>query len=300
MAPAGSGGPAASEGPPAASSRDEHGCEQCETGDAALTHQSAARADETDQGPPGNVTEAALLPSAGSESLANSVGGGGAPEETKDADVDKSEVSVNGEYGSKWSINFCFGIHNKIWKEGSEHRTWKESQVNYQVELGCLYASMTRVPGFRCQFDTEIKFNVRVNSARYHYLMYDQWAGGKLVHVTGLQRPGDGEDWEKTVEYRRVYTSQEAARFTDIKNGGERGFLGRRALQELAAADKENRRTTYHVGDTVYTGDIRDMIGVVRWAVTTCRGEKMSGMYKEHTKADLIYIGPHVSERVVR
>ena len=98
-----------------------------------------------------------------------------------------------------------------------------------------------------------------------------------------------------------MYTSQEAARFTDIKNGGERGFLGRRALQELAAADKENRRTTYHVGDTVYTGDIRDMIGVVRWAVTTCRGEDLSaGLFTEHKKADLIYIGPHVSERVVR
>ena len=299
MAPAGSGGPAASEGPPAASSRDEHGGEQCETGDAELIHQSAARADETDQGPPGNVTEAALLPSAGSESLADSVGGGGAPEETKDADDDKSEVSVNGEFGSRWSINFCFKIHNKIWKDGSEHRTWKVSRVYYQEDLGGLYASMTRVRGFRCKFQTEIKFNVKVNSSRYHYIMYDQWAGGKLVHVTGLQRPGDGEDWEETVEYRRVYTSKEAANITDIKNGGERGFLGRKALQELAAADQLNRRTTYHVGDCLYRGDIRDMIGVIRWAVTTCREEDLSGaLYSEHKKADLIYIGPHVSERV--
>lgn len=301
MAPAGSGGPAASEGPPAASSRDEHGGEQCEPGDTELTHQSAARADETDQGPPGNVTEAALLPSAGSESLADSVGGGGAPEETKDADDDKSEVSVNGEFGSKWSINFCFEIHNKIWKEGSEHRTWKGSRAYYQEDLGGLYASMTRVRGFKCKFDTEIKFNVRVNSSRYHYIMYDQWAGGKLVHVTGLQRPGDGEDWEKTLEYRRVYTSEEAARITDITDGGARGFLGRKALKKLAAADEKTRRTTYHVGDCLYRGDIRDMIGVVRWAVTTCRGEDLSaGLFTEHKKADLIYIGPHVSESVVR
>ena len=129
--------------------------------------------------------------------------------------------------------------------------------------------------------------------------MYDQWAGGKLVHVTGLQRPGDGEDWEETVEYRRVYTSKEAANITDIKNGGERGFLGRKALQELAAADQLKRRTTYHVGDCLYRGDIRDMIGVIRWAVTTCREEDLSGaLYSEHKKADLIYIGPHVSERV--
>jgi hypothetical protein len=33
--------------------------------------------------------------------------------------------------------------------------------------------------------------------------MYDQWAGGKLVHVTGLQRPGDGEDWEEGVHLKK-------------------------------------------------------------------------------------------------
>ena len=303
MAPAGSGGPAGSEGPPAARSCDEHGSEQCEIEDAELTQQYAARTEGTVQGPPGNITEAARLPSAGDESLADSVGGGGALEETNDSDDDRSEVSVNGKFGCKWSVDFCFEIHSEIWKDGSEHRTWKKSKVYYQRHLGVLYASMTRVRGFRCKFDTEIKFNVRVNSSRYHYIMYHQWAGAMLVHVTGLQHPDDGEDWEKTLEYRRVYTSDEAASMTDITNGGTRGFLGRRALLALDAYDKSIKppQTTYHVGDCVYRGDIRDVIGVVRWAVTSCRAQELSAsVFEENKKADLIYVGTHVSERVVR
>ena len=63
------------------------------------------------------------------------------------------------------------------------------------------------------------------------------------------------------------------------------GFLDRKALQKLADDDEKLGRTTYHVGDCVYRGDIRDMIGVVRWAVTTCRGEKLSAsVFSEHKK----------------
>ena len=297
IAPSESAGPSAN--PAASEGHDQGGGVEGEEmkGNALILH-PAARADETDQGPPCNETVNALLPSAGGESLANSAGAGGAPEETKDADDDNSEVSVDGEFNSKWSIDFCFEIHNAIWKEGSDHRTWKESKVVYLEDQDGLYASITRRRGFRYEGETEITFNVRMNSSKYHYIMYDQWAGAMLVSVLKVHRPV-GRDWDKTVDFRRVYTTDEARQYTDSKDGGPNGHMGLKALDELIRNDKRSKQTTYHVGDCKYSGNIKDMIGVVRWVLASYRGTPLPpAWFAYYPKADLIFIGPHVSERV--
>ena len=290
MDPTGSAGPADSEGPPAARSQDEHEGVECEMHDAVPTHHSgdsAARADETDQGPPGNVTEAEPL--ADSDVVA----------EAALAVVKQAKLS------RIWSIDFLFEVHNAIYYEHGEEfasvfRTWKESKVTYMVDRGGLYASIQRRPGFKCNFSsTTITFAVRPNSSANHYIMYDQYAGAMIVFVTSLQKPVD-KDWNKTVAFRRVYTTDEAIERTDQQDGGRMGYMGKKALRGLKKNDKDHNQTTYHTGDCEYHGDIRNMIGVVQWMTASARGRGVSVTWLPAYKlADLIYIGPHISESVL-
>jgi hypothetical protein len=321
-------GPAASEGPPAARSDDGDGGVECdamevqEAATASALAESAARADTSgriqpgdanlnvpfiagpaaSEGPPaarlddgdGGVECDAIedarhapAPSAGDESMADTEGADGTQKIIKDLE------DIN--YGNKWSIDIICDIHNEIWEAGSDHRTWQHSKVAFHIDIGGLYASITRVPGFRYAGDTRIAFNVRQNSSRNHYIMYDQWAGAKLVSVVAVRRPDD-RDWYKTVDFRQIFTSEEALSVSDGLGGGTMGYMGIKELEELKEKDKSLNRTTYHNGDHVHSGNIKDVIGVVRWAEANTRGQRqVQGIYTDYPKSDLIYVGPHIS-----
>ena len=262
-------GPAASEGPPAARLDDGDGGVECDAIEDARH---------------------APAPSAGDESMADTEGADGTQKIIKDLeDID---------YGNIWSIDIICVIHNEIWEEDSDHRTWQHSNVVFHTDLGGLYASITRVPGFRYAGDTRIAFNVLQNSSRNHYIMYDQWAGAKLVSVEAVRRP-DGRDFSKTVDFRQIFTTEEALQVSDGLGGGTMGYMGIKELEELKEKDKSLNRTTYHNGDHVHSGNIKDVIGVVRWAQANTRGQKqVQGLYTDYPKSDLIYIGPHISQGV--
>ena len=321
-------GPAASERPPAARLDDGDGGVECdamevqEAATASAMAESAARADKSEliqpgdanlnvpfiagpaasEGPPaarldsgdGGVECDAIedarhapAPYAGDESMADTEGADGTQEIIKDLE--------DIYYGNKWSIDIICEIHNEIWEEGSDHRTWQHSNVVFHTDLGGLYASITRVPGFRYAGDTRIAFNVRQNSSRNHYIMYDQWAGAKLVSVVAVRRP-DG-DWSKTVDFRQIFTTAEALNVSDALGGGIKGYMGIKELNELKMKDQRLNRTTYHNGDFLHSGNIKDVIGVVRWAEANTRGQsQVQGLYTDYPKSDLIYIGPHISE----
>ena len=91
--------------------------------------------------------------------------------------------------------------------------------------------------------------------------MYDQWAGAKLVSVVAVRRPNG--DWSKTVDFRQIFTTKEALRVSDGLGGGTMGYMGRKELEELKKNDQRLKRTTYHNGDYLHSGNIKDMIGVV-------------------------------------
>ena len=261
-------GPAASEGPPAARLDDGDGGVECDAIEDARH---------------------APAPSAGDESMADTEGADGTQKIIKDLeDID---------YGNIWSIDIICVIHNEIWEEDSDHRTWQHSNVVFHTDLGGLYASITRVPGFKYAGDTRIAFNVRQNSSRNHYIMYDQWAGAKLVSVEAVRRP-DGRDFSKTVDFRQIFTTEEALQVSDGLGGGTMGYMGRKELEELKKKDQRLKRTTYHNGDYLHSGNIKDVIGVVRWAEANTRGQsQVQGLYTDYPKSDLIYISGRTSAR---
>ena len=77
------------------------------------------------------------------------------------------------------------------------------------------------------------------------------------------------------------------------------GYMGRKELEELKKKDQRLKQTTYHNGDYLHSGNIKDVIGVVRWAQANTRGQKqVQGLYTDYPKSDLIYIGPHISQGV--
>jgi hypothetical protein len=73
------------------------------------------------------------------------------------------------------------------------------------------------------------------------------------------------------VSYRRVFDTEEAVIFSKGQKGkgakmGNEYFRKLLESEATKGADKDGRPyTTYHLGDAYYTGDIRRLVGVVRW-----------------------------------
>ena len=232
----------------------------------------------------------APAPVEGIESMADSLGACDTLEEIK--------VLEDGNYGDKWSIDILYLIHEKIWEEDSDHRTWQHSKVVFKKDLGPWYGAITRVPGFRYNGNTRIAFNVRPNSGRNHYILYDQWAGAKLVSVEAVRQPDD-DDWSKTIEFRQIFTTAEAIEISETRGGGTKGHMGKKELQKLLTEDQSRSppQTTYHNGDYLHNGDIRDVIGVFRWAKANTRENELQSCPAEYyPKSDLIFIGSHIDE----
>ena len=57
--------------------------------------------------------------------------------------------------------------------------------------------------------------------------MYDQWAGFKLASVAAVRKPDD-DGWAQTVDFRQIFTTQEAVNITDNRGGGPKGHLGKK------------------------------------------------------------------------
>ena len=54
----------------------------------------------------------------------------------------------------------------------------------------------------------------------------------------------------------------------------------------------------YHIGECVFKGDMRLIIGVVRWIPESHRDETSQENYHQnYKKSDMVYIGPHFSEK---
>ncbi len=83
------------------------------------------------------------------------------------------------------------------------------------------------------------------------------------------------EDWTGTLKFCRVYASAEAANVVNNATTTPKG-QGKDALKVVAAkTDKHAALTelTYHRGNVEYTGDVRDIIGLVRWLPVQYRAE---------------------------
>ena len=148
-----------------------------------------------------------------------------------------------------------------------------------------------------------IRFPVRVAEHRMFYIAYTEETGPFLINVVKLARETDN-NWSKTIQVYRVYTASEAILRTDrvddvFDDRGQVEALGRDTLTRIAEEDSANRRTTYHCGDRLFWMDVRNVVGVVRWAPLSHRGapfKKLSEAEPSLSRTDILYVGTSVSE----
>jgi hypothetical protein len=143
-----------------------------------------------------------------------------------------------------------------------------------------------------------IKFEVRANSGRNYYLMYHNWAGALIVKLESIQKPDDkglneDENWAKTMTFRRVFDTPDAVR----KSKGQKDsgiYMGETSMREVWKKEKEGEKETVHEGDTEYDGDIRTLVGIVRW-----KKKNMNDLptdYFTETRTDLVITGDSVRQ----
>ena len=135
----------------------------------------------------------------------------------------------------------------------------------------------------KCKVDPNISFAVEAASPKHAYVRFSDFAGIQYVYVertrqpTGTDEGGGTMDWSTTMDFRIMSTTLEALSLCSA-DGDEGVNLGRQSLRKLLAEQnealghREGTRTQFkdsdaifHQGSTYSTGDIRTLIGVVRW-----------------------------------
>jgi hypothetical protein len=137
----------------------------------------------------------------------------------------------------------------------------------------------------QCKVDPKISFSVEAASPKYAYVRFSDYAGVQYVYVERTRQPtetGDSEgggtmDWSQTMDFRIMSTTAEALSLCSA-DADEGINLGRKSLrkvldeQTVALGDRAGSRmqiedsdAIFHQGSTYSTGDIRTLIGVVRW-----------------------------------
>jgi hypothetical protein len=150
--------------------------------------------------------------------------------------------------------------------------------------------------------DVKITFTARCFSGRNYYLKYDDFAGVVIVTVEEIKRPqedatgnvDEDEKWKETFVYRRVFDTRDAA--LKAKGRPTHGlYMGEQYFRKLLKEEKENNTETFHEGDSTYKGDIRTLVGVVRWQQAG-QSDLPKDYFTEYTEADLFHRGESVHQ----
>jgi len=207
-----------------------------------------------------------------------------------------------------WKVEFCENVFNEATPNHPRQSTkvWLPSDVSFRTQRSELVADVTRRPSDRVKLLLErhniaisaasIKFTVERSSSNLGYIRFDEWAGLQLVKIETIKKPrGRSEDaWARTCAYRRLMTTEEALQTCDEDNDS-RGYLGRTSLRLILQADKERRIETYHEGECIFYGDLRGLIGVVRWhpADEAPKAEN----HKDYPESNLLRMGGRAHEQ---
>ena len=100
------------------------------------------------------------------------------------------------------------------------------------------------------------------------------------------------------MQFRRVWTSEEACTRADCEEDTLDGRLGSKSLRLLAQSSADTKQEVYHVGDVKYDGDIRNLIGVIKWYPQSYQDISAlpRGYFREYPRADSIRVGQHFSQ----
>jgi hypothetical protein len=152
----------------------------------------------------------------------------------------------------------------------------------------------------------KITFTVRCYSGRNFYLMYDSFAGVVIVHVENIVRPqvdttgnvDEDEKWKETIEFRRVFDTRDAAVKSKEQSSmlqKSHTYMGEAYFRKLLKEETENGTETFHLGDSTYMGDIRTLVGVVRWQKAD-QTDLPRDYFTEYAEADLFNTGESVHQ----
>ena len=214
--------------------------------------------------------------------------------------------------------------HDAVWRwhQGADGvRTWDHSKVVFSDSNGddtrnssrttpsVSKASIERVKLYKsAHFDPKISFEVyKLLRNKCFCVVYDHFSGSMLASVSEILKPrrcsDRTEDWTGTLKFCRVYASAEAVNVVKNDSKAPQGE-GKDALKLVAAETDEHAaltELTYHRGDVEYPGDVRDIIGLVRWLPVRYKadpGGLSPDYFKGYEPFDLIYVGFDINEMV--
>ena len=238
---------------------------------------------------------------------------------------------LNGVDGTNVSsFQFMVDYHDAVWDwhQGADGvRTWDHSKVVFSDSNGdeanlsrhssrttskapsVSKASIERVKLYKsAHFDPKISFEVSKSLRNKCFcVVYDHFSGSMLASVSEILKPrrcsDRTEDWTGTLKFYRVYASAEAVNVVKNDSKAPHGD-GKNALKLVAAETDVHAALTeftYHRGDVEYPGDVRDIIGLVRWLPVRYKadpGGLSPDYFKGYEPFDLIYVGFDINERV--
>jgi hypothetical protein len=233
---------------------------------------------------------------------------------------------------NKWSIDFAAACGDLAWYDTNQDKAhvWlmKEKDTAVFNSVGkSLHATITRraspylkkllsmkkehgsCPDEISGDNIGLNFDVRADSGRNYYLMYNEYAGVVIVKVESIQKPVEDQhdqdeliedkSWESTMTFRRVFDTPDAVK--KAKGQMDDGiYMGEKSLRAIWQKERESGDSgshTVHEGDCVYRGDIRTLVGVVRWRKESMRNYQKD-YFLEYQRADLLLTGHSVCQNV--
>jgi hypothetical protein len=204
-----------------------------------------------------------------------------------------------------WSLQFCRDVFGMTRNAAD---TWEMSEIRFfRSETDPAFrlsAEATRMIGQHHGLDVDpISFVVestreQSGNSRYFFIKFDEDHGASIVDVLQVIRPRameSGQIYNRTMQYRQICSTCEALQRTDREEDDpSSGLLGRAGLLKLL----EQGRELYHSGDCVQFGDIRTLIGVIKWYPESFENkhELPLGYFRNYPRADVIRVGAHFSQ----
>ena len=205
-----------------------------------------------------------------------------------------------------WSLQYCRDVFGMT---GNAADTWEQSEIRFfrsgtDASVG-LSAEITRMIGPQHGLDIDpISFSVESTSelsgnSRYFFIKFNEDDGASIVDVLQVIRPramAAGQIYNQTMQYRQIFSTREALHRTDrVDDDPSAGLLGRAGLLELL---ERGDLELYHSGDVVQFGDIRTLIGVIKWYPEAYENQHRLtwGYFRNYPRADVIRVGVHFSQ----
>jgi hypothetical protein len=247
-----------------------------------------------------------------------------------DATMPSANLKLNTEQKNegipknKWSMEFAAACGNLEYygrEKGSNKphkQVWlmKEQDTAVFATVGThLEATITRRPSpylskllelKKIPGDAKINFVVRCNggcsSGRNHFLQYHEYAGVVIVAVEQILKPiedktgnvDEDTKYKETMVFRRVFDTRDAACKAKSCLPNER-YMGEVYFRKLHREERATGIETFHEGDTIYKGDIRTLVGIVRWQQAGLT-DLPTNYFTEYLDADLLRMGEPVHQ----